>query len=199
MTPQALTAEPTTDAELVELWRRGDRAESVRLLWQWYGGRVRAALRRRFPSVRDEHLLSQAMNDAARTLLEIYRPDKGASLSGWFLFVAARRVYDSLRGERQYRLRSLPLTAGHLDDRHPTPAGALAGEEFRQQVQEALARLSPLERAVIEADIDAGKQAGAAKLARRLETTEQSVYAARARARRKLQRWLARAVLESTF
>lgn len=199
MATHSVIAEPTTDAELIELWRRGDCGESVRLLWEWYGGRVRSALRRRFPSVRDEHVLAQAMNDAARTLLDIYRPDKGASLSGWFLFVAARRVCDSLRGERQHRLRSLPLAAGHLDDRHPTPAGALAGQEFRLQVQTALGRLSPLERAVIEADIDAGKQAGAAELALRLETTEQSIYAARARARRKLERWLSPATLESTY
>jgi DNA-directed RNA polymerase specialized sigma24 family protein len=198
MLAHGLVSEPTTDAELLELWRRGDRAESVRLLWQWYGGRVRAALRRRFPSLRDEHVLSQAMNDAARTLLEIYRPEKGASLSGWFLFVAARRVCDTLRGERQRTLRSLPLTAGHYDDRHPTPAGAMASEEFRLQVQAALERLSPLERAVIEADIDAGKQAGAAQLARRLDSTEQSIYAARARARRKLQRWLAPVFTETT-
>lgn len=178
------------DADLIELWDRGRFDEALRLLLERYGGGVRAALRRRFPSVRDEHVLLQGMNDAARTLLDLYQPSKGARLSGWFLFVAARRVSDILRGERQYRLRMLPLTGGEWSDHHPTPPGELASEEFRLRVEESLSTLSPLERAVIEADIDAGKQASAARLAHELETTEQSIYAARARARRKLLRRL---------
>lgn len=178
------------DHDLIELWDLGRFDESVRLLLERYGGGVRAALRRRFPSVRDEHLLLQGMHDAARTLLDVYEPSKGISVGGWFLFVAARRVSDILRGERQYRLRMSPLTGGEWSDRHPSPPGALASEEFRLEVEEALGLLSPLERAVIEADIDAGKQASAARLARELKTTEQSIYAARARARRKLLRRL---------
>lgn len=178
------------DADLMALWQRGEYDEGVRLLLERYGGGVRAALRRRFPSIRDEHLLLQGMNDAARTLLDVYQASKGASLGGWFLFVAARRVSDILRGERQYRLRMLPLTGGEWSDTHPSPPGELASEEFRHTVEEALDLLSPLERAVIEADIDSGEQASAALLSRELKTTEQSVYAARARARRKLLRRL---------
>lgn len=184
--PERLVA----DADLMALWHRGEYDEGVRLLLERYGGGVRAALRRRFPSVRDEHLLLQGMNDAARTLLDVYQSSKGASLGGWFLFVAARRVSDILRGERQYRLRMLPLTGAEWSDQHLGPPGQVASEEFRHTVEEALDLLSPLERAVIEADIDSGEQASAARLSRELKTTEQSVYAARARARRKLLRRL---------
>lgn len=192
------TEQQIADADLLELWDLGRGDESVRLLLERYGGGVRAALRRRFPSVRDEHLLLQGMHDAARGLLDVYQPSKGTSLGGWFLFVAARRVSDILRGERQYRLRMLPLTGHEWSDHHATPAGELASEEFRQRVAEALELLSPLERAVIEADIDAGKQACAARLSKQLKTTEQSVYAARARARRKLLRRLSPMAPSST-
>ncbi|HEX7446053.1 MAG TPA: hypothetical protein VF306_00830 [Pirellulales bacterium] len=194
----SLTDDVAIDADLIELWDRGRFDESVRLLLQRYGGGVRAALRRRFPSVRDEHVLLQGMHDAARSLLDVYEPSKGTSLGGWFLFVAARRVSDILRGERQYRLRMLPLTGHEWSDHHPTPPGELASEEFRLRVEEALGLLSPLERAVIEADIDAGKQACAARLSQDLKTTEQSIYAARARARRKLLRRLSPAQLSTT-
>ncbi|HEX5443013.1 MAG TPA: hypothetical protein VFW87_04250 [Pirellulales bacterium] len=191
------TGDVAVDADLIELWDRGRFDESVRLLLQRYGGGVRAALRRRFPSVRDDHVLLQGMHDAARSLLDAYQPSKG-TLVGWFLFVAARRVSDILRGERQHRLRMLPLTGHEWSDHHATPAGELASEEFRLRVEEALGLLSPLERAVIEADIDTGKQACAARLSQELHTSEQSIYAARARARRKLLRRLSPLELSPT-
>jgi DNA-directed RNA polymerase specialized sigma24 family protein len=158
----------------------------VRRLLEAHGGRVRAALRKRYPSVRDEHLLLEAINDAAASVFKAYDASKGCSLGGWFLFIAGRRVCDLLRGERQRRKKTVPLDRGLCYDERSSPVRALVSEEFRLSVQQALGQLSELERAVIEADIDAGKQARAGILARRLNTTEHSIYAARARARRKL-------------
>ncbi|HVW39138.1 MAG TPA: hypothetical protein VHB99_17605, partial [Pirellulales bacterium] len=71
-------------------------------------------------------------------------------------------------------------------DERSSPCDHLLRLEFQSAVNQAMSQLSELERAVIEADIDAGKQARAGSLARRLRTTEHSIYAARARARRKL-------------
>jgi RNA polymerase sigma factor (sigma-70 family) len=179
--------EEDTDDEIVRAYRDGRKSEAARRLLERHGGKVRAALRRRFPSIHDDHILMQALNDAVRTVLADYDPAKGASLGGWFLLIAGRRACDVLRGERKRLGRTLPLLHGDCYDPRPAPAGRLLSDEFRAIVRSALKQLSELERAVIEADIDAGKQAAANVLARTLKTTEQSIYAARARARRKLQ------------
>ena len=182
----ATTALQSEDRQILDLWAGGLHGEGVRRLLEAHGGRVRAALRKRFPSVRDEHLLLEAINDAAASVFKAYDASKGCSLGGWFLFIAGRRVCDLLRGERQRRKKTVPLDRGLCYDERSSPVRSLINEEFRASVRQALGQLSGLERAVIEADIDAGKQARADGLARRLNTTEHSIYAARARARRKL-------------
>jgi DNA-directed RNA polymerase specialized sigma24 family protein len=174
------------DRQILSLWAGGLQEEGMRRLLEAHGGRVRAALRRRYPSVRDEHVLLEAINDAAGSVFRAYDASKGCSLGGWFLFIAGRRVCDLLRGERQRRKKTVPLDRGLCQDDRSSPSRALISQEFQSAVDQALSQLSGLERAVIEADIDAGKQARAGVLARRLQTTEHSIYAARARARRKM-------------
>jgi RNA polymerase sigma factor (sigma-70 family) len=174
------------DGDIVRLFRDGDEDEAARRLLERYGGRVRAALRKRFPSIHDDHILLQAIHDAMRTVLVDYDPSKGASLGGWLMLIACRRVCDVLRGDRARRHRTTSLVGDDCCDQRPAPGSHLATEEFRAAVRLAMEQLSGLERAVIEADIDAGKQASADSLAKTLKTTEQSIYAARARARRKL-------------
>jgi RNA polymerase sigma factor (sigma-70 family) len=174
------------DRGILREFREGREDEAVRQLLQRHGGQVRAALRRRFPSIHDDHILLQALHDAVGTVLTDYDPTKGAGLGAWFLLIAGRRVCDALRGQRDRRRKTLPLVNGNCRDHQPSPTSRLFSEELRTAVRQAMEKLSELERAVIEADIDAGKPAAADALARRLKTTEQSIYAARARARRKL-------------
>lgn len=179
-------AAPAEDCGILKLWSDGSHDESVRRLLEEHGGRARAALRKRFPGVHDEHLLLEAIHDAARSVFKAYDPAKGCSLGGWLLFIAGRRLCDLLRGERLRMRKTVPLRRGIAYDDRCSPERGLLGEEFHSAVDRAMSQLSELERAVIEADIDAGKQARAGSLARRLRTTEQSIYAARARARKKL-------------
>ena len=174
------------DREIIDLWGGGRHDVAMRRLLAAHGGRVRAALRKRYPSVRDEHALLDAIHDAARGVFQAYDAAKGCSLGGWFLFIAARRLCDLLRAERQRRKRTVPLERSACSDERSSPSDHLVRLEFHSTVDRAMSQLSELERAVIEADIDAGKQARAGALARRLRTTEHSIYAARARARRKL-------------
>ncbi|HUY91342.1 MAG TPA: sigma-70 family RNA polymerase sigma factor [Pirellulales bacterium] len=176
------------DRLILGLWAAGQRNEGMRRLLEVHGGRVRAALRKRYPSVRDEHALLEAIHDAARNVFQAYDAAKGCSLGGWFLFIAGRRLCDLLRAERLRRTKTVPLEGGHCRDDRSSPSDHLLRLEFHAAVDQALSQLSELERAVIEADIDAGKQARADRLARRLNTSEHSIYAARARARRKLLR-----------
>lgn len=174
------------DREILGLWAAGRFDDAMRRLLAAHGGRVRAALRKRYPSVRDEHTLVEAIHDAARNVFQAYDAAKGCSLGGWFLFIAGRRLCDLLRSERQRRKRTVPLERSACRDERSSPSDHLLRLEFHSAVHQAMSQLSELERAVIEADIDAGKQARAGSLARRLRTTEHSIYAARARARRKL-------------
>lgn len=178
----------SADRLILGLWAAGQRDESMRRLLAAHGGRVRAALGKRFPGVRDEHLLLEAIHDAARSVFQAYDAAKGCSLGGWFLFIAGRRLCDLLRAERLRRKKTAPLEHSPCRDDRSSPSEHVLRLEFHAAVDQALAQLSELERAVIEADIEAGKQARADRLARRLETTEHSIYAARARARRKLLR-----------
>ncbi|HVC96429.1 MAG TPA: sigma-70 family RNA polymerase sigma factor [Pirellulales bacterium] len=173
------------DGDILQEFREGREAEAVRRLFQRHGGRVRSALRRRFPSIHDDHILLQSLHDAVGAVLAGYDPAKGVSLGGWFLLIAGRRVCDALRGQRERRRKTFPLVDDCYDVR-PSPTSRMLSDELREAVRRAMEHLSELERAVIEADIDAGKQASADVLARRLKTTDQSIYAARARARRKL-------------
>ncbi len=177
---------PPEDGHILRLWSDGLREECMRRLLDEHGGRVRAALRKRFPAVRDDHVFLEAIHDAARSVFKAYDPAKGCSLGGWFLFIAGRRLCDLLRGERLRLRKTVPLHRGLAHDERCSPERGVIGDEIREAVNQAMSRLSDLERAVIEADIDAGKQARAGGLARRLQTTEQSIYAARARARKKL-------------
>lgn len=174
------------DSGILKLWSDGSHEESMRRLLDEHGGRARAALRRRFPAVHDEHLLLEAIHDAARSVFKAYDPARGCSLGGWLLFIAGRRLCDLLRGERLRMRKTVPLRRGAAYNDRCSPEQGVLGEEFQSAVHRAMSQLSELERAVIEADIDAGKQARAGILARRLRTTEQSIYAARARARKKL-------------
>lgn len=190
MAMTAATAEQleaaSEDREILGLWAGGRFDDAMRRLLAAHGGRVRAALRKRYPSVRDEHALLDAMHDAARHVFQAYDAAKGCSLGGWFLFIAARRLCDLLRSDRQRRKKTVPLERSACYDDRSSPSANLLRLEFHSAVNQAMSQLSELERAVIEADIDAGKQARAGSLARRLRTTEHSIYAARARARRKL-------------
>jgi RNA polymerase sigma factor (sigma-70 family) len=174
------------DRDILREFRDGEEAEAVRQLLHQHGGQVRSALRRRFPSIHDDHILLQSLHDAVGTVLAGYDPAKGVSLGGWFLLIAGRRVCDVLRGQRERRRKTLPLVNDDCYDHRPSPTSRMLSDELREAIRRAMEQLSELERAVIEADIDAGKQAAADALARRLKTTEQSIYAARARARRKL-------------
>ncbi len=175
--------DPAADSGILKLWSDGSHEESTRRLLDEHGGRARR-LRRRFPAVHDEHLLLEAIHDAARSVFKAYDPAKGCSLGGWLLFIAGRRLCDLLRGERLRMRKTVPLRRGVACDDRCSPEQGVLGEEFHSAVHRAMSQLSELERAVVEADIDAGKQARAGILARRLRTTEQSIYAARARAAR---------------
>ena len=63
------------------------------------------------------------------------------------------------------------------------PLGRLIAAERQAELYRVIASLPPLQRAVVEADLEEGRGVAAQQLAAQLGTTEGSIYAARRRAR----------------
>jgi RNA polymerase sigma-70 factor (ECF subfamily) len=168
------------DATIVRLLESGHE-QGVVLLLERHGGRVASYLRRRFPSLTDDQL-HDALVDAVLALRESYDPSR-SHLGSWLLLLAHQKAVNRLRRRRR------PQASDELDrvvDHRQGPESRLEEQQQWEQLQEALAGLSSLERAVIEADLAGGQPANAEVLARQLKTTARSVYAARTRARQKL-------------
>ncbi len=171
------------DSRLVQLIKEGDDL-AVGLVLQLHAGRVQGYLRRRFPSFDDQDL-HDVMVDSVLRLVRTFDPERGA-LGPWLLLLAHQAAVDLLRSGVAHR-STVALGAEHdVIDGSLGPDIQLLQSERLQEVRQALNGLSRLERAVIEADLDAGETADAKTLARQYETTEGSIYAARQRARKKL-------------
>ena len=145
---------PSADAELVSRAARGDE-RAIGLLYDRYGGVLYAVAYRIVgqPADAEEVVLeafAQAWREAAR-----FEAGRG-SVAGWLTMIARSRALDLVRG----RSRRDRMTASAAADRpdgspgmsefRPDPAKALDHDERRQQVQQALATLSPPQRQAIE-------------------------------------------------
>lgn len=153
-----------------------------------FGGKVAGHLARRFPTLAEDER-HDVLVDALVAFGRTYEPAKGPA-GPWLLLLAHQRAIDWLRAAP-----GQPPTLGwqtHYDmgTQRDAPQRRLEYQERVEEIHAAIARLAPMERAVIEADLDAEGTANARRLARQLETTERAVYAARARAREKLLQWL---------
>jgi RNA polymerase sigma-70 factor, ECF subfamily len=145
---------PSADAELVSRAARGDE-RAIGLLYDRYGGVLYAVAYRIVgqPADAEEVVLeafAQAWREAAR-----FEAGRG-SVAGWLTMIARSRALDLVRA----RSRRDRMTASAAADRpdaspgmsefRPDPAKALDHDERRQQVQQALATLSPPQRQAIE-------------------------------------------------
>lgn len=145
---------PSADAELVSRAARGDE-RAIGLLYDRYGG-VLYAVAYRITGQRADaeevvlEAFAQAWREAAR-----FEAGRG-SVAGWLTMIARSRALDLVRA----RSRRDRMTASAAADRpnaspgmsefRPDPAKALDHDERRQQVQQALATLSPPQRQAIE-------------------------------------------------
>jgi len=148
------------DRRLRELVRRaqaGDRDAAGELLSR-YGGRVRAAIRCRLgPDLRQRVDTDDILQSALAVSLEDLqglRYEGEKALVHWLTAVAERRLISAARRHRADRrdvgrespLRPAELPPGELTS--PTQ-GAVRGE-VRESVREAVSRLPPQERRVVE-------------------------------------------------
>ena len=172
--PRRSPTSPTAADTLAELLRR-------------HGGKVAGHLRRRFPGLSEEERYD-VLVDALLLFTRAYDADRGPA-GPYLLLLAHHRAIDFLRSDPQRG----PASVSWLEDLpslEVPPERRLEQRERVEEIHKAIGRLSKMERLVVEADVEAGGAVNARRLARQLETTERAVYAARARAREKLARWL---------
>jgi len=184
------------DSMLARRMCEGDE-ESLRLLLKKYGGKVKAALTKRYWDVLDESEIDQAVLDGA---FNVWRfadrfVESEGGLGGWFLSIAANAAATIIRqSEPRHRFQDLKFDPSYKPvswggGTTPTPSGQQS--QLIQDLNEAIASLPHLQREVIRADLAAAEgKADSSRLARRLHSTEASIYAARSKAHGTLHRMM---------
>ncbi len=165
-----------------------DVSSTLAELLREHGGKVAGYLGRRFPTLSQDERYD-VLVDALLAFMRTYDSSRGPA-GPWLLLLAHHRAIDFLRSEPRRRPALSWSMPEQLESREMSPALLLEQRERVDEIRAAIARLSPTERLVMEADLDVGGTANARRLARKLETTERAVFAARARAREKLAKWL---------
>jgi RNA polymerase sigma factor (sigma-70 family) len=178
------SSKDVNDQEIFRLLRE-DAQQGYTLLLQRHGGRVRGYLRKRFPSL-DAAEVRDCITDAMLALAGSFDPHRG-TLPAWFLLLSHQQA--AARVGTQRKRLAMENSPAELPE---PPAGQepwreLVTRERIAELHKCIEQLPPLEREVVQADLEAGGGVPARDLASSLATTEGSVYAARRRARRKLQ------------
>ena len=178
------------DAETVRLLANADTTGLRRLLRK-YGPTVETRLQRVFGRSLGPDEIDAALNIAtyrAWCRAHHFDPAKG-TLRAWFFVIASNACREMLRTQKR---RSLETPWADIEQ-VAEPIVLIPGPKapaYLDVLQECIALLPTLQRRVIEADLRNGDVARAADLAEALSTTPNTIYVARSKARRTLQREL---------
>ncbi len=190
--------DPTlVELDLVELLKQRDQ-KGLHHLLATYGRKIKWSLRREFQTSLDETGVLDALNQAAFRawrFIDSFDPDKG-TLGAWFYKIARNAALSILRQQNRERAHvqvddwELPsfLAMHHQDDEEPTPKH----KKFLTDLWQCIQRLSPLQKGIILADLNAGDVADAGDLAKSFRTTKNSISASRSMARKALRESLIR-------
>lgn len=161
-------------------------------LLEAHGDGVFRLLRRRYGQLLGEEDLWESIYMAvvkvcrSVTSFDIAR----GTLRAWFFRVAERVAIDMLRRYSKQEHLNAPLTYEPADERE---------QEFESRTAllvellvQAIAELPPMQRTIIEADLAAGEVADARLLAEQLQTTPNSIYVSRNKARDNIREWFNR-------
>jgi RNA polymerase sigma-70 factor (ECF subfamily) len=135
----------STDAEYIQMVRRGDPAGAEALFRRHAGAIMRFATR----MTGSHHEAEEICQDAFVKMIDhADQFDGRAPLASWLLSIAANTCRDHLR--RRRRTSTLPLTAaGPLEAKAPSALNVLVEHETRAEVKEALGMLSEDQREVV--------------------------------------------------
>lgn len=179
------------DITLVCRMSQGDQ-DALRLMLRKYGGRVKAALKRKYQGILAEPEIEQAVLDGAFQVWRFasrFEVDRG-SLGDWFLAITFNAAAGIIRGNRKMSFKELAFEPV-LDPASWWSGGSSAttttfGRESRliRELNEAIEKLPRLQKAVIRADLAAvGGRADDHRLAAQLGSTPNAVGVARCKAR----------------
>ncbi|MCA8963478.1 MAG: sigma-70 family RNA polymerase sigma factor [Planctomycetes bacterium] len=167
--------------------RRGD-PDGLRQLLLDHSGIIAARLRKDFARVLDDHEIEEAMSAMTVRIWKAaprFDPTKG-TLRAWASVIARNCALRVL--EQRRRLRSSPTPDL---DQHVFRSGAASKppaerERLIADLRSCIAKLPPLQRAILEADLDAGDAVPAADLAALHGTSANSIYVSRQKGRKSL-------------
>ena len=175
------------DGEIVRRMRHGDVTGLEGLLRQ-YGPTAKAWLRVRFGLPMGDHMLEDAVHDAALILFRrAHRLDASNNLGGFFYTTASRELIRGLRqqngGPQLWDKAGLNIPA---PEPNPEPgAFSIALAAYLQSFPER-------EREILGQDAASGFSMSAAEVAALLGTTAETVYSLRNRAKKRLDEFLHR-------
>ena len=182
-----------SDSDIALMMAMQDR-EGLRLLIEKYGGRMKAFLFKRFRSVLQEGELAEALNVAFYNIWRFadrYEEGKG-TLASWCIRIAQNAAKDIIKREMKYRAKNLEYDANHDPADPPEGDEANPGEEADDprldDLLQAIKKLPPLQKAIIEADLAADGLADAGRLAEMLGSSINSIYVSRFKARENLKK-----------
>ncbi|MBL8753597.1 MAG: sigma-70 family RNA polymerase sigma factor [Planctomycetes bacterium] len=184
--PAAARDDRDQDDWILGLLRSRD-PEGCRQLLVVHGGVVLERLRRAFgrwlsPDDLEDALASALVRAHEATAL---RGHLTGTLRAWFWIVTRNCALSLVRGRRRAEI-PLDQVAHILADLTPIPAEQ---DRLRRiaDLQASLALLGPLQRRVIQADLDADGKANTRRLGERLGVTADAIQQARSRAHRRLR------------
>lgn len=163
--PTARTLD-ATDADLIARWKRGDQRSAAALV-----ERHAQPLARFAASLGERDGIDELVQDTlvrAFQSLDTFRAD--SSLRTWLFTICKRLVLDRKRSERR-RKDNVDLDEGHAVVGYDALDGLVA-EETAQRVQDAVAKLTPLQREVFTLRVSEGMAYN--EIAKVVESTEGS-------------------------
>ncbi|MCA8941089.1 MAG: sigma-70 family RNA polymerase sigma factor [Planctomycetes bacterium] len=152
---------------------------------------MRALLMKEFGGEAARDAAEDAMSAALHRIwskIDAFEPER-ASLRTWFYVIARNRLRSRRKAERNH------LLAAELDLLHSVAeADDAEGDRLPSArvlaLESSISRLRGLQREIILADLEAGGVAEASELARAFDTSTNTIYVTRSKARRQLREWI---------
>jgi RNA polymerase sigma factor (sigma-70 family) len=190
-----------SDQDIILLLWDGDE-EGLRALLRVYGPPVRGFLTERYGHVLQKSDLDEALNVA---VFNVWRfadryDDKKASLGAWFLAIARNAAVSIIQSRLRHRHQNLEYDPGFdpaeyrtFGDDEEDESGSKQPKRMLKDLKEIVAKLPPLQRAIIEADLvcDSGR-ADSQWLADKHGNTRGSIEVSRNKARKTIASELVR-------
>lgn len=179
------------DAETARLLALGE-GEGLRRLLEDYAGPVRWLLRKQFMPMLDEWLIDEALEQASVRAWRSghsFDPERG-SLRAWFLTIARNCARRQLEIKFKSRLDYVPDVDTAIQAGQQYATHSPEQRQFIVDLYRAIDTLTPTQRLVVLADLEAGGSADVQALARQLGSTTNSIYTMRTVARRAIRAYL---------